>query len=481
MQWEVIIGLEIHAQLATQSKIFSGSATTFGSEPNTQASLVDLGMPGVLPILNQEAVRMAVMFGLAINAKIGQYNVFTRKNYFYPDLPKGYQISQMELPIVGNGYLDIQLEDCTIKRVGITRAHLEEDTGKSLHEAFPSVTGIDLNRAGMPLLEIVSEPDMRSAKEAVAYVTTVHTLVRYLGICNGNMAQGSLRCDCNVSIRPKGQIEFSARCEIKNINSFRFIEKAINSEVRRQIKLIKDGNKVIQQTRLYDISKDKTRAMRNKEEANDYRYFPDPDLLPVILEDSFLEDIRARLPELPQQKLRRFQKQFGLSAYDARVLTSSCQQANYFEEVVSIAGDAKLSANWVMVELGALLNKQGLRIDDAPITAKQLGCMLLRIKDNTLSGKIAKTVFEAIAADEGSADDIIEKRKLNQVTDSSVILVILDDILTVNVEQVKQYRVADKSKRSKIFNFFVGQAMQASKGKVNPQQVNKLLKDKLED
>ncbi|CAH0170321.1 Asp-tRNA(Asn)/Glu-tRNA(Gln) amidotransferase subunit GatB [Pseudomonas lactis] len=480
MQWEVVIGLEIHTQLATQSKIFSGSATTFGSEPNTQASLVDLGMPGVLPVLNQEAVRMAVMFGLAIDAEIGQHNVFARKNYFYPDLPKGYQISQMELPIVGKGHLDIPLEDGTIKRVGVTRAHLEEDAGKSLHEEFPGATGIDLNRAGTPLLEIVSEPDMRSAKEAVAYVKTIHALVRYLGICDGNMAEGSLRCDCNVSIRPKGQVEFGTRCEIKNVNSFRFIEKAINSEVRRQIELIEDGGKVIQQTRLYDPNKDETRAMRSKEEANDYRYFPDPDLLPVVLEDSFLNDIRATLPELPQQKRERFQEQFGLSVYDASVLASSREQANYFEKVVSIAGDAKLAANWVMVELGSLLNKQGLEIDDAPVTAEQLGGMLLRIKDNTISGKIAKTVFEAMAAGEGNADEIIEKRGLKQVTDSGAISAVLDEMLAANAEQVEQYRAADEAKRGKMFGFFVGQAMKASKGKANPQQVNELLKSKLE-
>ena len=480
MQWEVVIGLEIHSQLATQSKIFSGSATTFGAEPNTQASLVDLGMPGVLPVLNQEAVRMAVMFGLSVDAEIGQHNVFARKNYFYPDLPKGYQISQMELPIVGKGHLDITLEDGTVKRVGITRAHLEEDAGKSLHEDFSGSTGIDLNRAGTPLLEIVSEPDMRSAKEAVAYVKAMHALVRYLGICDGNMAEGSLRCDCNVSIRPIGQVEFGTRCEIKNVNSFRFIEKAINSEVRRQIELIEDGGKVIQQTRLYDPNKDETRAMRSKEEANDYRYFPDPDLLPVVIEDSFIEDVRATLPELPPQKRERFQSQFGLSAYDASVLASSREQADYFEQVVSICGDAKLAANWVMVELGSLLNKQGLDIDQSPVSAELLGGMLLRIKDNTISGKIAKVVFEAMANGEGTADEVIDKQGLKQVTDSGAIEKVLDDVLAANAEQVEQYRAADEAKRGKMFGFFVGQAMKASKGKANPQQVNELLKSKLE-
>lgn len=480
MQWEVVIGLEIHSQLATQSKIFSGSATTFGSQPNTQASLVDLGMPGVLPVLNEEAVRMAVMFGLAVDAEIVQHNVFARKNYFYPDLPKGYQISQMELPIVGKGHLDITLEDGTVKRVGITRAHLEEDAGKSLHEDFSGATGIDLNRAGTPLLEIVSEPDMRSAKEAVAYVKAMHALVRYLGICDGNMAEGSLRCDCNVSIRRFGEAEFGTRCEIKNVNSFRFIEKAINSEVQRQIELIEDGGKVIQQTRLYDPNKDETRAMRSKEEANDYRYFPDPDLLPVVIEDTFIEDVRATLPELPPQKRERFQSQFGLSAYDASVLASSREQADYFEQVVSISGDAKLAANWVMVELGSLLNKQGLDIDQSPVTAEQLGGMLQRIKDNTISGKIAKVVLEAMANGEGSADEVIEKRGLKQVTDSGAIEKVLDEVLAANAEQVEQYRSADEAKRGKMFGFFVGQAMKASKGKANPQQVNELLKSKLE-
>ena len=480
MQWEVVIGLEIHTQLATQSKIFSGSATTFGSEPNTQASLVDLGMPGVLPVLNQEAVRMAVMFGLAIDAEIGQHNVFARKNYFYPDLPKGYQISQMELPIVGKGYLDIPLEDGTIKRVGVTRAHLEEDAGKSLHEEFPGATGIDLNRAGTPLLEIVSEPDMRSAKEAVAYVKTIHALVRYLGICDGNMAEGSLRCDCNVSIRPKGQVEFGTRCEIKNVNSFRFIEKAINSEVRRQIELIEDGGKVIQQTRLYDPNKDETRAMRSKEEANDYRYFPDPDLLPVVLEDSFLNDIRATLPELPQQKRERFQDKFGLSVYDASVLAASREQADYFEKVAGICGDYKLSANWVMGELRSLLNKLGLGFDQTPVTAEQLGSLLLYIRDATISGKVAKVVFEAIASGEGDAEQIIQVKGLKQVSDSGAIEKVLDEMLAANAEQVEQYRAADEAKRGKMFGFFVGQAMKASKGKTNPQQVNELLKSKLE-
>ncbi|MCQ4319823.1 Asp-tRNA(Asn)/Glu-tRNA(Gln) amidotransferase subunit GatB [Stutzerimonas stutzeri] len=480
MQWETVIGLEIHAQLATRSKIFSGSATTFGAEPNTQASLIDLGMPGTLPVLNAEAVRMACKFGLAIDAEIAEKNVFARKNYFYPDLPKGYQTSQMDHPIVGKGYLDITLEDGTTRRIGITRAHLEEDAGKSLHEDFQGMTGIDLNRAGTPLLEIVSEPDIRSAKEAVAYVKAIHALVRYLGICDGNMAEGSLRCDCNVSVRPRGQAEFGTRAEIKNVNSFRFIEKAINHEVQRQIELIEDGGKVIQETRLYDPNKDETRSMRSKEEANDYRYFPCPDLLPVVIEQRFLDEVRASLPELPVEKRERFQREFGLSAYDASVLSASRELADYFEQVNSTCGDAKLAANWVMGELSSLLNKEALEIEQSPVSAEQLGGMILRIKDDTISGKIAKMVFEAMAAGEGSADEIIEKKGLKQVTDSGAIESMLDEVLAANAEQVEQYRASDEAKRGKMFGFFVGQAMKASKGKANPGQVNQLLKKKLE-
>ncbi|MBA6420514.1 MULTISPECIES: Asp-tRNA(Asn)/Glu-tRNA(Gln) amidotransferase subunit GatB [Pseudomonas] len=481
MQWEIVIGLEIHAQLTTASKIFSGSATAFGAEPNTQASLIDLGMPGTLPVLNAQAVRKAVKFGLAIDAEIGMTNVFARKNYFYPDLPKGYQTSQMDHPIVGKGYLDITLEDGTVKRVGVTRAHLEEDAGKSLHEDFQGMSGIDLNRAGTPLLEIVSEPDMRSAKEAVAYAKTIHSLVRYLGICDGNMAEGSLRCDCNVSIRPKGQAEFGTRCEIKNVNSFRFIEKAINTEVQRQIELIEDGGKVVQETRLYDPNKDETRSMRSKEEANDYRYFPCPDLLPVVLEPAFLEEVRAELPELPQQKRERFESEFGLSTYDASVLSAQRELADYFEEVQRVCGDAKLAANWVMGELSSLLNKADLDIEQSPVSAAQLGGMILRIKDNTISGKIAKMVFEALANGEGdSADVIIAAKGLKQVTDSGAIEAMLDEVLATNAEQVEQYRAAEEAKRGKMFGFFVGQAMKASKGKANPQQVNELLRKKLD-
>jgi aspartyl-tRNA(Asn)/glutamyl-tRNA(Gln) amidotransferase subunit B len=473
MQWETVIGLEIHAQLSTRSKIFSGSATTFGAEPNTQASLVDLGMPGTLPVLNAEAVRMACQFGLAIDAEIGERNVFARKNYFYPDLPKGYQTSQMDHPIVGKGFLDITLEDGTVRRIGITRAHLEEDAGKSLHEDFSGMSGIDLNRAGTPLLEIVSEPDIR--------VKAIHALVRYLGICDGNMAEGSLRCDCNVSVRPKGQAEFGTRAEIKNVNSFRFIEKAINHEVQRQIELIEDGGKVVQETRLYDPNKDETRSMRSKEEANDYRYFPCPDLLPVVIERDFLAQLRSELPELPPQKRERFQSQYGLSAYDADVLSASREMAEYFEQVTEGCGDAKLAANWVMGELSSLLNKDNLEIDQSPVSAAQLAGMILRIRDNTISGKLAKMVFEALAAGEGAtADEVIEKKGLKQVTDSGAIEKMLDEVLAANAEQVEQYRASDEAKRGKMFGFFVGQAMKASKGKANPGQVNELLKKKLE-
>ena len=480
MQWETVIGLEIHAQLSTKSKIFSASATTFGAEPNTQASLIDLGMPGTLPVLNEEAVRMACKFGLAIDAEIAEHNVFARKNYFYPDLPKGYQTSQMEHPIVGKGFLDITLEDGTQKRIGITRAHLEEDAGKSLHEDFHGMSGIDLNRAGTPLLEIVSEPDIRSAKEAVAYVKAMHALVRYLNICDGNMAEGSLRCDCNVSVRPVGQAAYGTRAEIKNVNSFRFIEKAINHEVQRQIELIEDGGKVVQETRLYDPNKDQTRSMRSKEEANDYRYFPCPDLLPVVIEQSLLDEIRASLPELPVQKRARFESQYGLSAYDADVLAASRELADYFEAVQQTCGDAKLAANWVMGELSSMLNTGNLSIEQSPVSAKQLGGMIVRIIDNTISGKIAKMVFEAMANGEGSADQVIESKGLKQVTDSSAIETMLDEMLAANAGQVEQYRASDEAKRAKMFGFFVGQAMKASKGKANPGQVNQLLKSKLE-
>lgn len=480
MQWETVIGLEIHAQLATKTKIFTGSSTEFGAAPNSQASAGDLAMPGTLPVLNEEAVRMACLFGLAVDAEIGEINRFDRKNYFYPDLPSGYQTSQMDLPIVGMGHMDITLEDGTSKRIGITRAHLEQDAGKSLHEDFSGMSGIDLNRAGTTLLEIVSEPEISNAKEAVAYARAIHSLVQYLGVCDGNMAEGSFRCDCNVSVRPVGQKEFGTRTEIKNVNSFRFIERAINSEIQRQIELIEDGGKVIQQTRLYDPAKDETRAMRSKEEATDYRYFPCPDLLPVVIERSYLDALRQTLPELPTQKRERFQSQFGLSAYDASVLTASRAMADYFEQAEKICGDAKLAANWVMGELSSLLNKDNLDITQSPVSAQQLGELLVRIKDNTISGNIAKTVFEAIANGEGSADAVIEQRGLKQVTDSGAIEAILDEMLAANAGEVEDYRNADDNRRKKMFGFFVGQAMKVSRGKANPQQVNELLRQKLE-
>ena len=481
MQWEIVIGLEIHAQLTTASKIFSGSATTFGAEPNTQASLVDLAMPGTLPVLNAQAVKNAVKFGLAIDAEIGMTNVFARKNYFYPDLPKGYQISQMELPIVGKGFVDITLDDGTIKRVGVTRAHLEEDAGKSLHEDFQGMSGIDLNRAGTPLLEIVSEPDMRSAKEAVAYAKTIHSLVRYLGICDGNMAEGSFRCDCNVSVRPKGQAEFGTRCEIKNVNSFRFIERAINTEVQRQIELIEDGGKVVQETRLYDPERDETRSMRTKEEANDYRYFPCPDLLPVVLDQAYIDHLRDTLPELPDEKRARFENDLGLSTYDASVLSATREMADYFDEVKDVCGDAKQAANWVQSELAGALNREGLSIQESPVSARQLGELIVRVMDDTINGKAAKQVFQALWNGQGAnADDIIEAQGLKQVTDTGAIEAMIDQVIADSPAQVAQYRDAEPDKRGKMIGYFVGQVMKASRGTANPQQVNQLLKQKLD-
>lgn len=476
MEWEIVIGLEVHAQLSTQSKIFSGASTAFGAEPNTQACAIDLGFPGVLPVLNKEVVEMAIKLGLGINAEIAKHSVFARKNYFYPDLPKGYQISQYELPIVRSGYLDILLEDGTTKRIGITRAHLEEDAGKSLHEDFHGMSGIDLNRAGTPLLEIVSEPDMRSAKEAVSYLKTLHSLVRYLGICDGNMQEGSFRCDANVSIRRKGDPKFGTRTELKNINSFRFVERAILYEVERQIALLESGGKVKQETLLYDPAKNETRSMRSKEEANDYRYFPDPDLLPLFITEEQIEKVRSHLPELPQQKHQRFMEQYGLSAYDATVLVSSRAMADYFEKAVVASGNqAKLTANWIAGELSAALNKSDMDIMDSPVSADELGKLVLRIADDTISGKIAKTVFESLWNKEGDVDQIIEKQGLKQVTDSSAIEALIEKILSANPQQVADYR----SGKDKLVGFFVGQAMKESGGKLNPKQLNELLKEKL--
>ncbi len=477
MQWEVVIGLEIHAQLATKSKIFSGASTAYGAEPNTQACAVDLGLPGVLPVLNEEAVRMAVKFGLANGCEITRRSVFARKNYFYPDLPKGYQISQFELPIVGKGALEIELDDGSTKTIGITRAHLEEDAGKSLHEDFHGATGIDLNRAGTPLLEIVSEPEMNSAKEAVAYMKKIHALVQYLEICDGNMQEGSFRCDANVSIRPRGQEALGTRTELKNINSFRFVERAINIEVERQIDVIEGGGRVVQETRLYDADRDETRSMRSKEEAFDYRYFPDPDLLPVAIDEEYIEAVRATLPELPGAKRARFIDAFGLSPEDATAITSSRDLASFYEATVAASGgEGKLSANWVMVELLGALNKANREIADSPVSAEMLGGMIQRIKDNTISGKIAKKVFQAMWAGEGDADAVIEKQGLKQVTDSGAIEKLIDDVLANNQAQVEQYRGGNE----KVFGFFVGQVMKASQGKANPGQVNQMLKQKLQ-
>jgi aspartyl-tRNA(Asn)/glutamyl-tRNA(Gln) amidotransferase subunit B len=476
MEWETVIGLEIHAQLATRSKIFSGSATAYGAPPNEQANLVDLGYPGVLPVLNGAAVRMAVKFGLAIAADIARHSVFARKNYFYPDLPKGYQISQYELPIVAKGALDIVLDDGTRKRIGITRAHLEEDAGKSLHEGLAGATGIDLNRAGTPLLEIVSEPELRSAKEAVAYLKKVHTLVRYLEICDGNMQEGSFRCDANVSVRHKGADKFGTRAEIKNLNSFRFVEKAINYEVGRQIDLIESGGRVVQETRLYDPDRGETRSMRTKEEANDYRYFPDPDLLPVALGSETIEEVRKTLPELPDEKAERFASQYGLSAYDAGVLTASRELAAYYEDTVRHgSGEPKLAANWVMGELAAALNRDGLEIAQSRLSAGQLAGLLRRIGDATISGKIGKEVFEAMWSTGRDADAIIEEKGLRQITDTSAIERAIDEVMAKNPGQLADYRAG----KDKLFGFFVGQVMKATQGKANPAQLNELLKKKL--
>jgi aspartyl-tRNA(Asn)/glutamyl-tRNA(Gln) amidotransferase subunit B len=476
MEWETVIGLEIHAQLSTQSKIFSGAATAYGAAPNTQACAIDLGLPGVLPVLNRAAVRMAVMFGLAIDATVAHRSVFARKNYFYPDLPKGYQISQYELPIVHHGQLTLDLEDGTRKVIGIIRAHLEEDAGKSLHEDFHGMTGVDLNRAGTPLLEIVSEPDLRSPREAIAYMKKLHTLVRYLGICDGNMQEGSFRCDANVSVRPQGQAAFGTRTEIKNLNSFRFVERAIEFEVQRQIELLEDGGQVVQETRLYDPDKGETRAMRSKEEANDYRYFPDPDLLPLVLEDAFIEEARVALPELPDARQQRFMDQYGLNAYDAGVLTASRELADYYETVVTaLGGEPKLCANWVMGELAAALNKSALEITQSPVSADRLAGLLKRIQDQTISGKIAKEVFEALWNREGDADAIIARRGLQQITDSAAIEQAIDAVLQANPEQLAHYRAG----KDKLLGFFVGQVMKFTQGKANPQQLNELLVKKL--
>ena len=474
-RWEVVIGLEVHTQLQTQSKIFSGSPIAYGAEPNTQANAVDIALPGVLPVMNVEAARMAVKFGLAVGAQINMTNVFARKNYFYPDLPKGYQISQMDLPIVGPGSLEIDTTDGS-KTIGITRAHLEEDAGKSLHEDFHGQTGIDLNRAGTPLLEIVSEPDMRSPAEAVAYLRKLHSLVRYIEICDGNMQEGSFRCDANISVRPSGQKELGTRAELKNINSFRFVERALEYEVERQIDLLEDGGEVVQETRLYDADKHETRSMRSKEEAHDYRYFPDPDLPPMELSKEFIEAVRETLPELPDAKKARFESELGLSPEDARLLTASREVADYFEATADqTQADNKTVANWMLGELFASLNKSELDITESPISTEHFAKLLDRLADNTLSGKTAKQVFAALWAGEGEVDEIIEARGLKQITDTGEIEAIVDEVIASCPDQVQQF----KDGNDKVIGYLVGQVMQRSKGKANPQIANQMLKEKM--
>ncbi|MEM7196466.1 MAG: Asp-tRNA(Asn)/Glu-tRNA(Gln) amidotransferase subunit GatB [Pseudomonadota bacterium] len=473
--WESVIGLEVHVQLSTRSKIFCGASIAYGAEPNTQACDVSIALPGVLPVMNAEAARLAVKFGLAIGAEINQRSIFARKNYFYPDLPKGYQISQFELPIVGLGSMDIDI-DGKPKTIGITRAHLEDDAGKSLHEDFHGSTGIDLNRAGTPLLEIVSEPDMRSASEAVAYLRALHSLVRYLEISDGNMQEGSFRCDANVSVRRANDTELGTRAELKNINSFRFVEKAINFEIERQIELIEDGGEVVQETRLYDSDKDETRSMRSKEEAHDYRYFPDPDLPPLILSDELVEEIRSSLPELPAARLERFVHELSLSNEDAVKITQDKDTADYFEALVDSGTEAKIAANWVLGDLAAALNASDCEIGVSPVSPLQLSQMLSRISDGTISGKIAKEVFNAMWNGEGDADDIIESRGLRQISDSGELEKIVDEILSNSEQQVQQF----KDGNEKVLGFFVGQIMKATQGKANPQQVNEILRKKLD-
>ena len=480
-QWEVVIGIETHAQLATVSKIFSGASTAFGAAPNTQACAVDLALPGVLPVLNKKAVECAIRFGLAIGAEVAAKSVFARKNYFYPDLPKGYQISQMDLPVVVGGAITLQVgqgDKAYEKVVHLTRAHLEEDAGKSLHEDFHGKSGIDLNRAGTPLLEIVTEPDMRSSDEAVAYAKVLHALVRWIGICDGNMQEGSFRCDANVSVRPKGQAELGTRREIKNLNSFRFLKEAIDYEIQWQINEIEEGRKIQQATVLFDPDNGVTRVMRTKEDAHDYRYFPDPDLLPLIISADWIARVQSELPELPRQMRDRFINDLGLSSYDATALTSSPEMADYFESIVAIAGkaNAKPCANWVMVDLAARLNKEGKELADSPVTAAQLAGLLLRIADNTISNNIAKRVFEALWNREGAtADEVIDKQGLKQITDSGAIESLVDEVLAANAANVAEFRAG----KEKAFNALVGQVMKAAKGKANPQQVNDLLRKKL--
>ena len=476
-EWETVIGLEVHVQLATKSKIFSGASTLFGSSPNTQACNIDLGMPGVLPVLNEEVLKMAIKFGLSIKANINSPTQFARKNYFYPDLPKGYQISQLDNPIVEGGVLEITLKDGSKKKIRITRAHLEEDAGKSLHEDFEGLTGIDLNRAGTPLLEIVSEPDLSSPEEAVAYLKKIHSIIRYLEISDGNMSEGSMRCDANVSLRKRGSKKLGTRTETKNVNSFKYVEKAIQHEMRRQIKILESGERVTQETRLYDSQLDETRPMRSKEYANDYRYFPEPDLLPVVLSEDFINSVKDLMPELSEEKEKRFIKEYKLSDYDANVLSVDPNLSNFFEEVVVRTRDPKLAANWIMGELSAFLNKENLSILETKVDSINLGNLLSRIEDSTISGKIAKEIFEEMWNSKKSPDEIIEEKGLKQVTDSSEIEKLINQVLEQNQSQLEQY----KSGKEKLFGFFVGQVMKASRGKANPEQVNKLLEERLKE
>ena len=475
-QWEAVIGLEIHVQLSTNSKLFSGASTNFGASPNTQACNIDLAMPGVLPVLNEEVLRMAIKLGIALNAEINSPTSFARKNYFYPDSPKGYQISQMDKPIVENGHLDIELEDGSTKRIGVTRAHLEEDAGKSLHEDFEGQSGIDLNRAGTPLIEIVSEPEISSPEEAVSYLKSIHSIIRYLNISDGNMAEGSMRCDANVSVRKVGETELGIRTETKNVNSFRFVEKAIHYEINRQINEIESGNTIAQETRLYDSQKNTTRPMRSKEFANDYRYFPEPDLLPVILDEEFINSVKETMPELPNEKKIRLMEVYKLSEYDSSLLAADKDLANFFEEVTKESNSPKLSANWIMGEFLAELNKENLSIVESKVSAKQLGVLIRRIEDSTISGKIAKEVFEKMWASSKDTDDIISEQGLQQVTDLSEIEKMVEEVINKNPDQLEKYL----SGKDRLFGFFVGQVMKASQGKANPKQVNDILKSKLE-
>ncbi|WP_111641148.1 Asp-tRNA(Asn)/Glu-tRNA(Gln) amidotransferase subunit GatB [Marinimicrobium alkaliphilum] len=481
MEWETVIGLEVHVQLATKSKIFSGASTAFGADPNTQACAVDLALPGTLPVANEGAFRYAVMFGLAVNAEIGKRSVFERKNYFYPDLPKGYQTTQLAEPIVGPGHVDLELDGGRTKRVRIHHAHLEEDAGKSLHEDFHGMTGIDLNRAGTPLIEVVTEPDMRNAEEAVAFAKKLHNIVTSLEICDGEMSQGSMRFDVNVSVRPKGEEKLGTRTETKNLNSFRFMEEAIELEVERQISVLESGGTIVQETRLYNGDTKKARSMRTKEDSNDYRYFPCPDLLPIMLDDDYIESVRQQMPELPEERRQRFINDLGLSDYDATQLTSDRATADFFEASAKASGEPKLAANWIMADLAAYLNKQELSIDQSPVSPEQLAGLIARIKDNTISSKIAKTVFEAMCAGEGDADAVIDARGLKQVSDTGALEKIVDEVIANNQAQVDNYRNADEAKRPKMLGFFVGQVMKASKGQANPQAVNEILLKKLSD